>query len=862
MKDILLTKLFIPSSTRSIRRHDLLESLDSILVENKPLTLISAPAGYGKTTLVSQWLTGRDLKTSWLSLDDNENDPVLFLNYLLTALQKIDSRLGKTVQTLLRGLKLPPVDDIMVILLNDLTMLQDDIILVLDDYHVIENKIIHQIVDFLINNKPDFMHIILITRQDPPFNLSRLRINGILELRAEDLKFSLNEIEKFMNHSNLKLGTSELALLGKKTEGWAAGLKLAALSLKKQDFAGVKKFIDDLSGSNQFIIEYLIEEVIKDQEQSMKDFLISTSVLKRFNVELCNAVTDSNKSAEKIDILLKGNLFIMQLDSKGDWYRYHQLFADFLNLKIKKNKIHQIHDRASTWLEDHGYYVEALEHAVFTKNIIKIERLFMKVVPHYIKTGEIESLFNWYQKIPSLLMEKSGMISTLKAWLLFFTGRTDEAISYLKNLKVRFEGSDINPSVLARLTSLEGLIEAKQNPVLGLEKTKKSLELLDSEDILLKALTLQSIAQIKSGMGEILAAVKSFRQAYTLIQPHDYGLININSIINLVRNLNLLGKRNEAEVLCQNNINRFKDTLYPYQIIYVVYGIIKYESNELDEAMDFLVKGIDICEKLGLYHVSGTAIATLARCFRAQDEFDKAIKTINDYKVHVQSKNMNSSLSYFDTLLASFSLEQGYIKTVEGWADNINVDQLLLISREAFYVPYIRLLIRKCNYEEAGNILEQLETIANSGGCYGPLITIYILQSINLYKSGLKTEAVKFLEKAVEIAAPEGYYRRFLDEESLILELLFSIKETAPKFIDKLFIFSDFKIQQELIDPLTDRELEILKLIAGGYTNKDIAEELYISVGTSKWHIYNIYSKLAVNKRTQAVDKGRKLGLL
>lgn len=862
MSDLLLTKLYIPSSSGTIIRKELLNILDSMLEGNCPLTLISAPAGYGKTTVVSQWIFKKGLKTTWLSLDENDNDTLLFLKYLLAALQKIEDRVGENITPILKGLKLPPLENLLIELINDISNLSEDFILVIDDYHYIENKEIHEIIEFIIENKPTQIKIILISRQDPPLNLSRLRLNGLVELRSDNLRFSSVGINEFLKLGNIEIDSNGLRLLEQKTEGWPAVLKLASLSMKKQKDNGIEKFIKNLSLSNRFIIEYLMEEIIDGLNEAVRDFLILTSILKRFNAGLCNAVTNSNNASEVMEGLLSDNLFLVSLDNIGEWYRYHHLFANFLQLNIDESKLEVLHERASTFLESKGLYEEALIYAVRTNNIEMIERLFLKTIPNFIKTGEIEALYNWYSRLPGEVLVKSGEISTFKAWLLFFTGRVEQAATYLKKLKKQLKAGNTSDNVKGRLLSLEGFMEARKDPTAGLKKVKESLVLIDSKDLLLRALTMQSIGQIKSGMGDITGAVRFFKQAYSEIQECDYGLINLNSIINLVRNLNLQGKRNEAVLLCKNNIDRYVDSGYPYQIIYVVYGIVKYENNQLDEAKDLLEKGINICEKLGLYHVAGTAVAMLARCYAASTEIDVAVKLINDYKEKTQAQNMSLSQPYLDVLRASFSLKQGYLKPVEDWVKNNDINKFLSPTFEYFYLTYIRYLIKIAEYHKSAELLSNLRESLERGGCNGPLLSICILQAINYKKSGYDEKALDSLRVAVEIAAPEGYYRRFLDEDSRINELLLPIKEMAPMFIDKLYTYANFHVEQDLIDPLTDREMEILDLIAAGNTNKDIAEKLYISVGTVKWHISNIYSKLDVKKRTQAVKKGKNLGLI
>jgi LuxR family maltose regulon positive regulatory protein len=400
---LITTKLSIPSTrTVLVPRRQLITQLKAGI--HGKLTLISAPAGYGKTTLAAEWLREAQVPVTWLSLDEADNDPARFLSYLLAALQVIDEQAGKDTRTLLQAPEPPSQDSLMTTLLNELTAIASPFILVIDDYHVIQTLSIHQLSTFIVEHQPGQMHLVLLTREDPPFALSRLRARGqITEVRQEDLRFTTQECVEFLEDvMGLKLSKSDIAALERRTEGWVAGLQLAALSMRGRD--DLEHFVREFTGSNRYVLDYLAQEVFDRQPKEIQDFLLKTSVLERLCASLCDAVTERVGSQELLENLEQANLFIIPLDQSRTWYRYHRLFRDLLRHRLSAQDVTNLsalHHQASSWYEKHNLFQDAIEHALAGAEWERCLKLIASVSDAMVKNGEVFTLQNWCRKIPS-----------------------------------------------------------------------------------------------------------------------------------------------------------------------------------------------------------------------------------------------------------------------------------------------------------------------------------------------------------------------------------------------------------------------------------------------------------------------------
>src|SRR5438270_6862564 len=450
---ILATKLYIPPlRPEVVIRPRLIERLNEGL--QRKLTLIAAPAGFGKTTLVSAWVADCDGQVAWLSLDEGESDPTLFLTYLVAALRTIAPTIGEGVLSALQSPQPPPPEAILTALLNDLTTIQDQFVLVLDDYHVIEAKAIDQALTYLVEHLPPQMHLVIATREDPQLPLARLRARGQLtELRATDLRFTPSEAAAFLNQGmGLKLSAEDIAALEKRTEGWIAGLQLAALSLQgQQDATG---FIKSFTGSHHFVLDYLVEEVLGQQSERVQTFLLRTSILDRFCGSLCDAVMmdPSVSGRATLEDLERANLFIVPLDNERRWYRYHQLFADLLRQRLPQSTasstedegrgVAELHKRASQWFEDNGLEIEAFHHAVAANDVERAERLMEgKGIPLHFR-GAVTALLNWLESLPTTVLDARPWLWVRSATLLLVNGQTTGVEEKLQAAEAALQGTE------------------------------------------------------------------------------------------------------------------------------------------------------------------------------------------------------------------------------------------------------------------------------------------------------------------------------------------------------------------------------------------------------------------------------------
>src|SRR5229473_493729 len=432
---ILATKLYIPPPRpHVVSRPRLLERLNEGL--HRKLILISAPAGFGKTTLVSQWLAGGARPAAWLSLDEGENDPARFLTYLVAALQTLAATIGAGVVSALHSPQPPPPASILTALLNDLTTISDQFVLVLDDYHLLDAKAVDQALTYLVEHLPPQMHLVIVTREDPQLPLARLRAQGHLtELRAADLRFTPSEAAGFLNQGmGLNLSAKDISALEMRTEGWIAGLQLAAISM--QGHQNTTSFIKSFTGSHHFVLDYLVEEVLQQQSESVQTFLLRTSILDRLCGPLCDAVLlDATASGQAtLEYLERANLFIVSLDNERRWYRYHHLFAELLRQRLHQSiasspgdaesQVNALHIRASLWYEDHGLEIEAFHHAVAANDVERAERLMEgKGIPLHFR-GAVTAILDWLESLPTTVLNARPSLWARYASLLLVNGQT------------------------------------------------------------------------------------------------------------------------------------------------------------------------------------------------------------------------------------------------------------------------------------------------------------------------------------------------------------------------------------------------------------------------------------------------------
>ncbi len=893
---ILTTKLYAP-----VVREDLVirprlsqRMADGLFLGGK-LTLIAAPAGFGKSTLVSCWLNqkaeGRKIKgetgaanfhppkVAWFSLDEHDNDPVRFIIYLLSALQAINPDIGATLAQLPQ---LPPPESVASILINDLTLLEHRLVLVLDDYHLIGSGYVHQLIEFLLEHQPPHVHLVIITREDPPLPLPRLRAQGYcVEIRQDDLRFTPEETATFLNQTmNLSLTPQAIEALESRTEGWIAGLQLAALSLQGRDDMYVADFIEAFSGSHRYVIDYLVEEVVYQQPQNIRQFLRQTAILDRFTVELCNAVTGQPDSKLIVSYLEQVNLFLQPLDDQRRWYRYHHLFAEFLQSELDAAQKRELHQRAANWFETNNLLSEAIRHAQAARNFEQASRLIIQAAEYALSNGAFYTLDNWLSALPDELIRASTELATYKGWVMWFMGDVEVSDSYARSAEAVMP-ANAPDSLRGKLLSLQAC-QAVSRDSTGIELAQTALSLLDDSNTFFIGMTLLVLGEAQNLLGDTASAVETLQKALRLGRKKNDYFMTIGALVNLAEQYNWQGKRRNAEALCWQGVEQSYDDkgrLLPMAgFSYIVLAEVEFHTGNLETTYEHLQKGVALAEQYGMvsFNISGKLV--LAPLQYAMGQPEAALKTMREALQVVIDGDFRAYFDAARAMTAELELKTGNLAAAEQWAQQVTLPTSASFSllREYELLVYARYLLVIGDFQAAAKLLATIETSARNDGRGLILIITSLLQAL-AYAALKEPECTRSaLERAVKLSCLEDYKQVFLMEGPDLLALLPVARPIAPEFVDQVLNLARQRgllqsagpqpaaaIHIELLpEPLTEREIEVLQLIAAGQSNKETAESLVVTVGTVKKHLSNIFGKLGVNSRTQAVARARDLQLV
>jgi LuxR family transcriptional regulator, maltose regulon positive regulatory protein len=905
---ILATKLFIPPPRpEAVRRPNLIERLNEGLRQNqgfgRKLTLISAPAGFGKTTLVSEWAAGCKLPVAWLSLDEGDNDPACFLTYLIAALQTVAPKVGEGLLAALHATQTqpPPIDWLLTNLLNELITLSDNFILVLDDFHVIETQALNQALTYLVEHLPPQLHLVIATREDPPFPLARWRARGQLtELRAADLRFTPAEAAEFLNQvMGLNLSVEDIAALENRTEGWIAGLQLAALSMHgRSDTAG---FIQAFTGSHRFVLDYLAEEVLERQTERVQNFLLQTAILERFCAPLCNAVTGRDDGQETLGILERSNLFLNPLDEKRQWYRYHHLFADVLRMHLAEDQPDQVsalHLRASAWYEQNGLRSDAIRHALAAKDFELAAGLIELAWSAMDLNYQSSAWLGWIKTLPDELIRARPVLSVGYAWALLDGGELEASEAFLQDAercldrpadkivvtdKVQFHSlpASIATARAYRSLALNNVPDAVKYSQLGLKLAPE-----DDQVRRIQATSLLGIAQYISG--DLEAAECSLSAFHTELGKTGeiQTLIGITFLLADIRVA--LGHLHEAENSYQQSLHVATSQGEPRPLgtadLYRGLAELYIERGDLETAAQHLLTSQKLGEQSGPTDWLHRLSISQARLKEAQGDLDGALSLLNEAeRVHVRIPLPD--VRPVTALKARVWLKQGRLAEALRWAheQGLSVDDEIRYTREFEYITLARVLItagksdQATGYlDEATRLLGRLLQAAETGGRLGSSIQILLLQALAYQARGDLPRALAELERALTLAEPEGYVRVFLDEGDALRLLIekqsYNRNHPLRSYTDKLLAAFTQPVavpksaiihqKSDLIEPLSLSQLKILQLIAQGLSNREIGERLFLALSTVKGHNRIIFDKLQVQSRTEAVARARELGLL
>ncbi len=890
---LLSTKLYIPPARLGlVPRSRLIERLNNGLPGK--LTLISAPAGFGKTTLLSEWIPHSPRCVTWVSSDEGDNDPTRFWVYFIGAVQKLQSNLGQNALILLQSPQPPPLELILTTLLNELATFPDDFALVLDDYHVIENPAIHTTTTFLLDHLLPQMHLIITTRADPPLPLSRLRGRGqLIELRVADLRFTPTEATAFLNEvMGLSLSAADVAALETQTEGWIAGLQLAALSMQgRQDVAG---FIEAFTGTHRYILDYLTDEVLERRPRGTKNFLLQTSILDRLCGPLCDALTGGSDSQATLERLEQANLFIVPLDDERRWYRYHHLFAEVLQARLRQSQpdnVPELHRRAREWLEQNGLMHEAVNHALAGRDFEQAARLIELIHSAKWQTGEIKTLQSWLAALPALSWRTHPRLWLVQAWAAMTVGNFAEADEQLREAEeaLAFLDQDsarsLRPEILAFRASYATLVQDSR----AVELAQQALQELP-QDYWMRGMLIVFLAGAYFMMGNLDAAAQVLAQEAgstrpTLdLKPHYIHLLTFDGLVRYAK-----GKLREAWSLLHQAVDLAEPGGQPILYVGTLFAYmgasqVLYELDQLDQTETYLTRCAALAVKFGSAEVQVYALSGLARICLARDNLAAAANYFDQVDALLQTQVFTISIMAFvDYYRFQLLLKQGNLTAAAAWIES-RAGQPGPLNPYAFHrVALPQILIAQGSFDTALDKLATLIQEAEITGHGSMLIKALVLQALAFHMCGNNSQALTILQRALTLAEPEGYVRAFVDEGApmagllermkaeggrrteYVLKLLAAFrteKVTLSKEADKRTVHPSSFTVQPLIEPLTEREQELLHLVADGLTNQEIAQELFVAVGTVKKHINNIFGKLAVSNRTQAVARAREIGLL
>lgn len=870
----LKTKFHIPLwRTDSVSRPRLIERLQTGLNESRKLTLVSAPAGYGKTTLAAEWIQtilNEDktrIQVAWLSLDEGENDPTRFLGYVVSALQTIDETLGQGASGLLSMPQLPPLSVILDELINDLTELEQPIILFLDDYHVINNSKLHEALEYFIEHQPCCLHLAITTREDPPFALGRMRARGqMTEIRAHDLRFTSEEAQQFFNQSmNLTLDGETINALEARTEGWAVGLQLAALAM--QNLPEQQDFLTDFSGSHRYVIDYLLDEVLKRQPPEVTEFLGKTAVLKRFNAELCQAVTGDPASTTILTQLERSNLFLIPLDNQRGWYRYHHLFANALCAGLSRDIERDVSIRAACWFESQGFLAEAIPYWLAVSEISKVERLIGRLAVDLIKNGELQTLLGWLNSLPDQVVDSNPDLVSYKALALLMTSQIYQAQDYVAKASQRFRGQTDNDGY-GRLLAMQAWFGSVSGQVQSGELARTALTRLDESDLFFRILTLLVLGDHYAWRGNLPASSEVFREALELGKQLNHPFITFAALVNLAFNLLDQGQLREAEALCRSVLIEHVDHRgKPLPIVGMIYSplaTICYEKGDFEEAQFFAQTGSELCQRLFSSAIMGKDNEiVLARIAFLRGDVKQAFEILESTSQAGRQSNMMMIVYKMALLQAELYLLHGNLAEAE-----MKLKELDALAQGLPKVEHIAAHLHAICWAASGNsekaleILNRVEQANREEGSVRRMIGVYVTRALTYQKLSNHDQALRDFEAAIRLAAPEGYKASFFPRGNRQTHpLLQGARSVAPTFVDSILQATHAPKDgySPLPDPLSEQEIRVLKLIVAGKSNQEIAEALVISVGTAKWHVHNVLQKLGVENRAQAIVRAHEL---
>lgn len=878
---ILSTKLYIPPlQPKTVLRTHLIKQLNKG-VKGK-LTLISASAGFGKTILLCQWVENYDYPVGWISLDEEHNDPMRFLLYLLGAIQSAKANIDESILGMVLSTQPPPYKTILTLLINEIANLEDDFSLILDDYHLIDSKEVDDALTFLIDNMPSQMHLIISTRVDPRLPIARLRARGqMVEIRVADMRFKESEIAEFMNQiMELELVEKNISALEMRTEGWIAGLKLAAISMQgNNDISG---FIESFTGSNRYIIDYLVEEVLNKLSKNVQEFLFRTSVLDRMCGSLCDEVFPNNdiSGQETLEHLEKINMFVIPLDSERRWYRYHHLFAQILRQRmsssdiiVNKNKdtnIEDLHLLASNWFENNNLYVEAFVYAAKTKDIERAQRLIAGNGIPLQYLGALVPILNWLDSLEKDVLDAHPSLWVTYASTLCIASKFDAVEDKLIAAEAVLNGreqDDFVRNLVGHIASSTAFLAiTKRKTQIALIQSKIALEHLHPDNIAVRTSSKWILGMAYHSQGNLDAARITLEETISTCNSTGNFVVGVSaaSVLGAVyeekNELHLAATTYQNVIKSQGNMPLTTSAYFSH----IGLARIFYEWNDIETSLKHCLKSIELSKQLVNTDIIITCEVFLARIKVFCKDFDEATTILDKASKTIKINNFVERVSDVASVQVMIMIKQG------------NLSKAYKIAKE-FNIPICEARVRLAESDgaKAIELLEPLLIDAKKAGREDKRLEVLILLSLAYYIVGNIEKSKKLFEKALLLSEPNGFIRSFIDEGEKVLDILRHTSVSGKVLDYKNKIVEAFKsdkidreetsslsLPQPLIEDLSKREFEVLQLIAQGLSNREICEKLFLAIDTVKGHNRRIYGKLGVTNRTSAIKRASTLGII
>jgi LuxR family maltose regulon positive regulatory protein len=916
MADLLLkTKLGTPSiRAKLVSRPDLAERLEGGLLAGHSLTLISAPAGFGKTTLVAGWLGSSGHVAAWLSLDEEDNDPIRFWCYVVAALRAVRASFGEAVLAALQAPRPPPLEPLLAALINDLAIDPVPLILVLDDYHLITEAAIHRSVGYLLDHLPPHVHIVIVTRADPPLSLPRRRARGgLTEIRTADLAFTREEAAAFLNvGARLGLSADDVATLAERTEGWVVGLQMAAIALQSrgtpssgspQASSERHAFVSAFGGDDRYIFDYLVEEVLARQDPHVQSFLLKTSILDRLCSSLCDAVTRRSDGGEILDYLERANLFMVPLDNRREWYRYHHLFRDLLRHRLRQSdgeeSIAALHRRASRWYEENGLIAEAVSQVLSLPDLAHAAALIERHGLPLLYRGDVVPVQQWLHRLPEQWVRSRPYLCVLCAWAEFLASWSWYSFDvskvvepWLKNAEraladvpqdeaeTVLDRRKLTESHIAALHALLAFYDADE-PQRIVDLCLRALDRLPGDALGLRSNLLRNLGYIYQSLYGVEATERVWGEADAHWEAGGYAQAPFTAVHEHAWVAAWRGRLHKAEALCRQALQFITDPSPIAGVICNQWGEALVERGEWAEAEHVLLRGRELLKLAPWPERQAAGLAILARLRQAQGEWD-ATKDLLDQMERLSDKTASQAANLRVRLwLSRADHEPDLLARAVRWAGGCEIDlddagyyHLTPLTLIRVRIAQRQLTQDRPDLDAVFRFLDRYLAYAERWGAAGQAIEALNLRALALQAQGDVSQALVFVQRALALGEAEGYVYAFLQEGAPMARLLRKLDASHAPASYVARLVATFPATSEpdvppasaaqgaLIESLTPREMEVLQLIAAGASNPEIARALFIAVDTVKRHCTHIYRKLDVSNRTQAAMRAGELSLI